>query len=88
MVGLDLIDFKTFKSSNDGYPFILCGIDCFSKKVYALPFKIKSAQETLRQFRLIKKEMGYKIPNLSVDNGTEFKGLFESYCKKNKNKFI
>ena len=31
IVALDLIDFKSFSDDNDGFKYILCAIDCFSK---------------------------------------------------------
>jgi hypothetical protein len=82
VVSADLADLKTFKENNDGNAYILCVIDCFSKQAYALPLKEKTAEETLKQFKKIHKIMNYKIHNLSVDNGGEFRKSFETFCKK------
>ena len=84
VLSADLADLKTFKENNDGYAYILCVIDCFSKKAYALPLKEKTAEETLKQFKKILKMINYKIHNLSVDNGGEFRKSFETFCKKSR----
>ena len=80
----DLADLKTFKEKNDGYAYILCIIDCFSKKAYAEPLKDKTAENTLNKFKIIKKNIQYKIHNLAVDNGGEFRSSFANFCKKSK----
>ena len=80
---LDLKDMGAFSSQNDNYKYILVGIDTFSKKGYAVPLLFKKPSYTLEGFKKIKKDIGYRIMNICVDNGTEFLGVFKKYCLEN-----
>ena len=84
IVALDLIDFKSFSDDNDGFKYILCAIDCFSKKAYGHALKNKTPKECVKGFKEIMKNINFKIHNISVDNGGEFKAAFETYCRRQK----
>ena len=43
---LDLFVLKLYESSNNGYGYILCIIDIFSRKVWCYPMKSKSLNDT------------------------------------------
>ncbi len=49
----DLTDFQSLKEDNDGYTFILCVIDVFSKHGWAIPLKNKSANSIIHGFQTI-----------------------------------
>ena len=80
----DLIDFKSFSRDNDGFKYILCGIDCFSKKAFAEGLKDKTPKGCLKAFQKMKKNIDFKIHSICVDNGNEFKSVFKKYCKNQK----
>ena len=84
IVSVDLAELPAFKDKNDGYRYIFCFIDCFSKKAYAEPMKDKYAETALKAFKKILSKIDYKIHNLSVDNGSEFLKPFSTFCKQNK----
>jgi hypothetical protein len=44
---LDIFVLKKYESSNNGYAYILCIMDIFSRKAWAYPLKTKSLSDTL-----------------------------------------
>ena len=48
-----------------------------------MPLLLKKPSYTLEGFKKIKKDIGYRIMNICVDNGTEFLGVFKKYCLEN-----
>ena len=67
---IDLIDFSKLKKSNNNVSYILVGIDCFSKKIWAFPAKTKTAKEISPILEKIIKES--KVKRIQSDNGGEF----------------
>lgn len=76
----DLIDIAGLKKSNNGICFLLLIIDTFSRKIWVIPLKRKTAEETACALsswvsKLKKEEGGFsQIPPISIltDNGKEF----------------
>ncbi|KAK3929730.1 Putative uncharacterized transposon-derived protein [Frankliniella fusca] len=54
----DLTDFQSLKKDNDGYSFILCVIDVFSKYGWAVPMKDKSGTSIVKGFEAIFEKNG------------------------------
>lgn len=49
----DLVDLTSLSRHNDGYKFLLCVIDCFSKYAYVVPLKNKNSQTVKNAFASI-----------------------------------
>ena len=47
----DLVDMSCLKAANDGTTFLLAVIDVFSKRVWCVPLKSKSAASLVAAFR-------------------------------------
>lgn len=65
----DLIEYPQYKYQNRQYVYILIVIDCFTKKVYAVPMKKKSMQWTADAFESIFKTMNEFPIHLITDGG-------------------
>lgn len=66
----DLVEMIPYSSFNKGYKYILVVINCFSKFVFALPLKSKTAQEvTVAMEKILKQQTPV---NLQTDGGREF----------------
>jgi hypothetical protein len=72
-IQVDLIDFISLGRKNDGYRYLICCIDCFSKYVWLRPTKTKTAKEVLGVMKEMLLEMGQKPETILCDRGTEFK---------------
>jgi hypothetical protein len=72
---IDLIDIKTYESTNNGNKWILTGIDYFTKKVFGCPLRDKSEDSVLDGLEYcIESQMENTYPHLlQSDNGSEFK---------------
>jgi hypothetical protein len=69
----DLAEFQKFSTQNKNYKFILVIIDCFSKFVWTIALKDKSASSIANAFNnLLKNETKRRPKNLQTDNGKEF----------------
>ena len=68
----DLIEYPRYKFVNRGYKFILIVIDCFSRVVWAVPMKDKSAKWTSDAFMSIFKTFDEFPKNIITDGGLEF----------------
>ena len=66
----DLLDFRNIKNQNDGYSYICCVIDTFSKKLWTFPLKTKSGSALVKA--LSKHFLLLRPEKLQVDEGTEF----------------
>lgn len=67
----DLAEYQKFAKFNKGFKFILVVIDCFSKFLWTVPLKDKSAQSVKDGMQLILR--GKRQPkNFQTDNGKEF----------------
>lgn len=80
---LDLAIMDMFASENDGYKNLLFVIDIFDKFLWVEPMKSKSAEETLRAFKVILKRAGGRKPRYTrSDSGGEFENhLLKRYLK-------
>ena len=75
----DLIEYPQTKVINRGYKYILVLIDCFTRRMWAVPMKEKSAQWSADAFASIFKTFEEFPKNLITDGGLEF---FNSSVKK------
>ena len=70
LIQMDLLDFRNYTRQNDGFNYILCAIDVFTKKLWTFPLKRKSAEEVHNAvFWFLMDERPEKI---QTDQGTEF----------------
>ena len=56
---MDLGDFQKIKNENDGYAYLLVGVDLLSRRVFATPLKTKETKEVIRGFDEIFEQMPY-----------------------------
>ena len=68
----DLIEYPRLKFQNRNYVFILVLIDCFTKKVWTVPMKKKSAQWTADAFESVFKQFDQFPVHMITDRGLEF----------------
>lgn len=81
----DLNDMRSLSKFNDGYAYILCVIDVWSKFAWSVPLKRKTGEEVTRAFSKIFKQSRRKAVYLQSDNGREFLNIgFQNFLKKNK----
>ena len=64
--------------------YTITAIDVRLKLVYAQTFTTKHSKNALIVLRAIATILPTKIHTIQTDNGTEFEGVFEKYCKDNK----
>ena len=65
---------------NRGIKYLLVAVDVLSRYVRVEPLKSKDAKETLKAFKKMTKTK--KPQKLWVDKGSEFKGVFKTFCDK------
>ena len=63
---------NAFEKHNDGYKYILCIVDLFSKFAWSIPLKSKSADTVLTAIKNVVKESGREPEKIWVDKGSEF----------------
>ncbi|KAK3916522.1 Putative uncharacterized transposon-derived protein [Frankliniella fusca] len=68
----DLTDFQSLKKDNDGFSYILCVIDVFSKYGWAVPLKDKSGPSIIKGFQAIFKSTDRRPTRLFFDKGKEY----------------
>jgi len=68
----DLIEYPQFKFQNSNYRYILVMIDCFTRKVWAVPMKFKTAQWTADAFDSVFKNFDTLPVHIITDRGLEF----------------
>jgi hypothetical protein len=84
---IDLIDVGSYVSKNRNHKYILTVIDNFSKYVFAIGLKGKSAMELLEgMLDIIENQAEHTHPRIiQSDNGGEFKNeIFQQWAKDNK----
>ena len=69
----DLVDMVTYESANDGYKYILVGIDILSRHLWTRPLKNKQGAEVVRGFKDIFDGGERKPQKVRTDKGQEFK---------------
>jgi hypothetical protein len=70
--GIDLASMESFADQNNGFKWILCIIDVFSKFAWCIPLKNKSADTVLHAFINVVKKSGRSPEKIWVDRGSEF----------------
>jgi len=75
---------------NQNLKYLLCVIDCFSRKLFIKVLKKKDFTSILKEFKSIYSELDPPPPqSLLVDRGTEFTNKhFKQYCEKVKMKLL
>ncbi len=70
--GADIVDFSDYNEFNNGYRYILCVIDVFSKFAWCEPLRDKTATTINKAFKDIMKFSKRKPKLLWTDKGAEF----------------
>lgn len=79
----DLTDFQSLSDDNDGYTFVLCVIDVFSKFGWAIPLKNKTGKSIIAAFNTIFSESNRRPSKLYTDKGIEFENkAFQAFLKQ------
>ncbi|KAK3925500.1 Putative uncharacterized transposon-derived protein, partial [Frankliniella fusca] len=85
----DLTDFQSLKKYNDGFSYILCVIDVFSKYGWAVPIKDKSGPSIIKGFQTIFKTTDRRPTRLFSDKGKEYiNKTFQKFLKENNITYI
>lgn len=74
---------QTKQEENKNSKYLLCVIDCFSRKLFLRVLHKKNFQSILKEFKSVYNEIGPPPPlSLLCDKGTEFTNKhFKEYCK-------
>ena len=82
--GADLWDCQKFAKHNKNYRFVLFVIDSFSKFLYTVPIKNKTASSVIPAFKQVFRKAEAKPSMLHVDNGMEFySNVMKDFFKEN-----
>ena len=69
---------------NEGFRFLLCVIDIFSKYAWVVPLKDKKGVSIVNAFKIILKETNHKPYKIWVGKGSEFyNSSFKKWLKDN-----
>ena len=75
----DLADMQLISKFNNGFRFLLCVIDIFSKYSWVVLLKDKKGVSIINAFQKILKEPNKKPNNIWVEKGTEsYKNSFKN----------
>jgi len=66
----DIVEMRSYLKKNHGFNYILCIIDCFTKRVWNIGLKRESGKEVTNAMSKISLHRSPKL--LQVDNGKEF----------------
>ena len=81
--GVDLADMQSLSKFNNGYKYLLCAIDLFSKYAWVIPLRDKKGTSTVKAFQRIISQ-GRKPNKIWVDQGGEFYNKsFKDFLKIN-----
>ena len=72
ILGVDLADMQLLSKFNNGFRFLLCVIDIFSKYAWVVPLKDKKGLSIVNGFQKILKESNRKPNKIWVDEGSKF----------------
>lgn len=78
---LDLIDMSMYKTKNRGFRYIQTTIDVFARKIFLEALKLKESMLAARALDRVIRRADVTPKYIICDNGTEFKGDFETFCK-------
>ena len=82
--GIDLADMNSLISFNDGYRYILCIIDVFTKFAWAVPLKNKMAATVLFAVEAVVSKSKRIPEKVWLDHGSEFYNKqFQAWAKDN-----
>jgi Integrase core domain/Chromo (CHRromatin Organisation MOdifier) domain len=77
----DLMYLPDYKEESQGYKYLLCVLDVFSRKLYIRKLKKKDTNTITQKFDSIHKEINTTPEKIVVDKGSEFKSeIFQQYC--------
>jgi len=81
-IDLMIMDKIKNKKGNKGFAYALVIIDIYSRYLWIVPIKTKTASETLDAWKKVFKAS--KQPaNITSDSGSEYKGVFAKYLRDN-----
>ena len=87
-IDLDTAYLKQYAQHNDGFKFILAGIDCFTKIAHAIPLKTLTSKEVASNIEKLLDKFE-RIENIRMDKGSELKNkLVTDIFKKRKINFF
>ena len=82
--GTDLADMQLLSKFNEGFRFLLCVIDIFSKYVWVIPIKDKKGVSIAYAFQKILDDSKRKPNKMWVDKGSKFyNNFFKRWIKVN-----
>lgn len=85
----DLSDLRSLSKDNDGYCYLCCVIDCFSRFAWVVPLKRKTGQSLINTFKKIFKESRRQCQVLNFDKGSEaVNQVFLNFLKSQNIKFF
>ena len=74
----------SYIKANDGYKYLICFIDCFTKYAWAYPTKNIRCETALNCFKDLFSKLEKLPEKIATDKGSEFKcAAFEKYMKEN-----
>lgn len=79
-ISCDLIDYSMYARQNNGYKYILCCVDMFSRFSYAKPLRNKTAEAVAKELDSIISSMQFVPKFFTSDKGGEF-DLRNQYIK-------
>lgn len=86
---IDLMYLPDLSKYNEGYKYLLCLLEVFTRKLYIKILKEKTCKIVTNAFIEIQKKINNFPRKIVCDMGGEFKcSLFTSYCKDNNIKLI
>lgn len=68
---MDLVDLSSLHNKNDGYKFLLCAIDVFSRKAFAIPIRSKKDVDVMKAIAEVFKNYP-PVKYIQTDLGKEF----------------
>ena len=79
---IDLVDVQSLHSYNDGFKYLLCCIDCFSRYSWVVPIKNKTGSVVTNAFASLLRDR--KPTYVQSDKGSEFvNAAFQAFLKSN-----
>lgn len=69
---IDLVELIPFHKLNNGYKYLLVGIDVFSKYAFAEPVKSKSSSDIVKAMKQVLERRNTSPRNIQTDQGKEF----------------
>lgn len=82
---MDLAQMNAYEEFNDGYKYILCIVDVFSKYAFCVPLKNKNSETVLSAVKKVISDSGREPEKFWVDKGSEFYNNKFKHWLKEKN---